>query len=593
MEWLFFATKPSFLSQLSYYEKFEVLTTTPFFLTTLLVTALIIIGIFKTATKTFPFIPVSLAIPTLLVTVSAFLIVDNFTYTVLGFNVGSIVGLGRYLYALIAVIFSGVIYRIIHRWVKSTVLDSNWRFACFFTGALILISTGTALANYISTPQSFKLSQVGDSSNFHNVLILSTDGLSANHMSVYGYQRETTPYIKSLQAESLVFDNHFSNAAETTGSIGSLLSGKLPTHTKVVYRPDIFTGVHVYQHLPKLLRNQGYRNAEISLRHYADPYDLNMREAFNMVNGREENVAQWASAFPIPIQRTFISEIYFLEQTLERIAIRLNHAFGVKDMNNPFTAVMQTDRHKDLDTLTVSQLFDFIDESDQPFFSHIHFVGTHGPKFSSDHQFFSIGQEQEQYWMDDFYDDAILDFDGRVKEIVQHLKDSNSLEETLLIITSDHASRWRTDQRVPLLIRYPHQLHKGRVTRNVQSIDIAPTILDYLGVETPDWMNGNSLLSGTTDIIRPVFISERGTEGQFGTVAVCNAPFYSLGAISVVIGHKRYRLSLHDGVMTSQNIEGHTAPTDERELPSISEAKNILINHLHNSGYDDSTLREM
>jgi phosphoglycerol transferase MdoB-like AlkP superfamily enzyme len=593
MGWLFFATKPSFMSQLSYYEKFEVLFATPLLLTILLVIALIFIALLTAAIKTSLFKPVALAVPTLLVTVSAFLIVDNFTYTILGFNVGSIDGLGRYLYALMTVLFSGVIYRMLHRWVKSPSLDSNWRLAFIFIGTLIFISTGTALANYITDTQSFKSSQVGDGSNFHNVLILSTDGLSANHMSVYGYQRETTPYIKSLQAESLVFDNHFSNAAETTGSVGSLLSGKLPTHTKVVYRPDIFTGVHAYQHLPQLLRKQGYRNAEISIRHYADPYDLNMREAFNMVNGRNENAAQCLTIFPKSIQQTFMSETYFLEQTIERIASRLKHAFSFEDIINPFSVVMHTDKNKNLDALGVLQLISFIDDTSQPFFAHIHFVGTHGPKFSSDHQFFSIGQEQDQGWMDNFYDDAILDFDIRVKEIVQHLKNSNRLEETLIIITSDHPSRWRTDQRVPLIIRYPHQLHRGRVTRNVQTIDIAPTILNYLDIEIPDWMDGNPLLSGAKDMFRPIFISERGKQGPRGTVAVSKAPFYSLGAVSVVIGHKRYRLSLHDGIMTSQDIEGHTAPTDVRELPSLVDVRNLLIDHLHNNGYDDSTLREM
>jgi hypothetical protein len=195
--------------------------------------------------------------------------------------------------------------------------------------------------------------------------------------------------------------------------------------------------------------------------------------------------------------------------------------------------------------------------------------------------------------MDDFYDDAILDFDGHVKEIVQHLKDSNRMEETLLIITSDHPSKWRTDQRVPLIIRYPHQLHKGLVTRNVQSIDIAPTILDYLGEETPEWMDGNSLLPGATEMIRPIVISERGKEGRGATVAECKAPFYSLGAISVVIGHKWYRLSLHDGVIISRDIEGHTAPIEEKRLPLVAEVKNFIINHLHDCGYDVSTLRKL
>ena len=243
MEWLFLATKVSFLSQLSYFRRFQVLSTSPLLLAILLVIALILIGLFAAVIKTSLFKPVALVIPTLLVTFSVFLIFDNFTYTILGFNAGSIDGLGRYLYTLITLLFSVGMYRILYRWLKSPSWGTFGRIAFFFTGALLFISTGTALASYISTPLLFKPSQTGSFRKFHNVLILSTDGLNATHTSVYGYQRETTPYLKSIQAESLVFDNHFSNAAETTGSIGSLLSGKLPTHTKVVYRPDIFTKI--------------------------------------------------------------------------------------------------------------------------------------------------------------------------------------------------------------------------------------------------------------------------------------------------------------------------------------------------------------
>ena len=97
MEWLFLATKVSFLSQLSYFKRFQVLSTSPLLLAILLVIALILIGLFAAAIKTSLFKPVALVIPTLLVTFSAFLIFDNFTYTILGFNAGSIDGLGRYL----------------------------------------------------------------------------------------------------------------------------------------------------------------------------------------------------------------------------------------------------------------------------------------------------------------------------------------------------------------------------------------------------------------------------------------------------------------------------------------------------------------
>jgi hypothetical protein len=44
-----------------------------------------------------------------------------------------------------------------------------------------------------------------------NILILSSDGVSAEHMSLYGYERPTTSFMDSVQDEFLIAENHFSN----------------------------------------------------------------------------------------------------------------------------------------------------------------------------------------------------------------------------------------------------------------------------------------------------------------------------------------------------------------------------------------------
>jgi arylsulfatase A-like enzyme len=65
------------------------------------------------------------------------------------------------------------------------------------------------------------------------------------------------------------------------------------------------------------------------------------------------------------------------------------------------------------------------------------------------------------------------------------------------VINSDHASQWKITERVPLMIRFPKSAVKGRVAANVQLADVAPTMLSYLGVRIPTWMDGQSLLPAT------------------------------------------------------------------------------------------------
>ena len=144
-----------------------------------------------------------------------------------------------------------------------------------------------------------------------------------------GYHRNTTPFINSLQEEALVFENFFTNSEKTTGSIASLLSGRLPTTTRVLIRPDMFQGVDSFMHLPGVLQHLGYRTADISIRYYADAYDLNMKRAFDYANGRRISEQILSSHLPLSVQLSYASELRFIEETSERVRVRMLQATGL------------------------------------------------------------------------------------------------------------------------------------------------------------------------------------------------------------------------------------------------------------------------
>jgi arylsulfatase A-like enzyme len=95
---------------------------------------------------------------------------------------------------------------------------------------------------------------------------------------------------------------------------------------------------------------------------------------------------------------------------------------------------------------------------------------------------------------------------GRLFKLFERL---GLLNNTLVVLTSDHGEEfgehgsmeghgwtlYEESLRVPLLMLLPDDRHAGlEVERVVQSIDIAPTILDYLGIEAPSEFQGTSLL---------------------------------------------------------------------------------------------------
>ena len=602
MEWLFFVTKPSFLSMQSIFTVVSLLFTTPLILVifgTLVISFVGVLSIPKRLQipKTINQI-LFIFTPSFIIATIFFLLIDNFTYTIFRFSIGQHLGLFRYVYALLFILLFLWVFKILKLWVESLFWDNWGQMVFIIVGVLFSLSVCATAAKYITIKAEMQVVYETTGENqrsfniesLPNILIFSPDGLDATHMSIYGYPRETTPFIKSLSSESMIFENHFSNSNTTTASVGSLLSGKLSTRTKVVYDTDIFTGIDSFQHLPGVLRGLGYWNIDLSVRYWADPYDLNMRDSFQVANGRWEQETQWGIWLPKSVRSVFLLETYFLEKTMDRVGSRLKHAFGIADMDNPLSEVLHYNGRKESTLDRISELIDIIDKTKAPFFAHVHLLDTHGPRFHIKKQIFSKGSIEEYDWMDDFFDDAILEFDNQVREVVNHLREKDLFDNTLIIFISDHGSKWRSEQRIPLIIRFPHHRYKGRITRNVQSIDIAPTILDYLGVEIPDWMDGESLLSERKGAYRPIIGTDKNND-----IDKCpenyKEPFFGLGGVFAVVCDRYYKLSVWENQLTSRTIEGHTSPCNETNLPSVGEVREIIVDHLGSSGYDVSSLR--
>ena len=203
--------------------------------------------------------------------------------------------------------------------------------------------------------------------------------------------------------------------------------------------------------------------------------------------------------------------------------------------------------------------------------------------------------EQSREWMAEFYDDAILDFDDYVRQLVSFLKERQLFDQTVLIIGSDHGQRFRTADRIPLLIRFPEGDHAGRISSNVQNLDIAPTLLDYLGARIPEWMSGRSLLTDSLDPNYPIVAADLGRTPTIATregwqldTREIRAPFYSLGQISVIFCSQAYRLSLENGIISHYTIPDHTSPCESPPRPPRIES--LFLDHLKAHGYETESV---
>ena len=410
-------------------------------------------------------------------------------------------------------------------------------------------------------------------------------------MSVYGYERNTTPYIKAFtEGRSLFCENAFSNATASSATIASMLTGKLPTETKVYYSPDILRGEDAYQHLPAILRSYGYRNIDFGTRYYSDPYDLNMLNSFDESNFRKRNEQEWIIRSTSEINNNIL---YFLNLLNERVQDRFFRMTCQREITNPYDEVTGKKVIVFEKEPILKRFLNFIDESSAPFFAHIHLMCTHGPKFAIRNRVFSKGQKQNEFMMDDFFDDAVLEFDSFFKEIIQELKSRDKFRNTVFVIHTDHGMCFEVIDRLPLIFVFPNGAHTGRIISNVQNLDIAVTLLDYMGIPRPDWMRGHSLIQGEPPRLRPLFITSHAKpkNEESGLLSANKTyykpPFYNLGKIFMIICDRSYKLDLSAKRYGIDTIRGHTSPCSETEIFEKGEAIRQIIDHLVKNGYND------
>lgn len=606
MEWLFFITMPSFMSLTSFSNKVEILLLSAL---AFLIFCLVVVVVFvlldilaAIAYKHRIAHYLELAVPSILLSSLGLLLIDNFTYTVFKFGIVTSSGIVRGLYGLFFIIITGYFYSKIYKLFglrsEAPRNKKTLNRVFFFSLSLVVISSGLAVAqldfgNLIASKTSGELQET---TNRPNIILLGSDGLSANHLSVYGYGRDTTPRLSELAQTSLVADNAFTNASKTTGAIVALMTSKLPTQTRVMFPPNILTGMNSFQHLPGILKNMGYETIEFGAPYFADAYNYNLQNGYDMVNHRSEDDNGLSA---LGRKLGYDNTVYFLNKLSERISDRILHIFFLRQMQNPYEIVTHPVESIS-DEQKVNETLELLDNTQKPLFVHIHLLGTHGPRYNPPSNVFSNGETQNGDYMADFYDDTILAFDKYVGKVTDHLKANGQLDNTILIIYTDHNYKYDVKERIPLIIHFPFDQYAGRFESNVENIDIAPTVVDYLGIQIPDWMSGESLLHGELDRHRLIFSAmlsgeafEAFSENNRAQLDLnhLKPPFFQFSYVNIIDCQKWYELNLVDDIWSSGEVSSYTSPCNPNSLLGFEGIKQATINLLAKDGFDTSSIR--
>jgi arylsulfatase len=325
-----------------------------------------------------------------------------------------------------------------------------------------------------------------------SIVLITIDALRADHLSSYGYPRETSPVIDQLAAEGVLFQRAAVQWPKTGPSFASMFTATYPKDNGIVRKIGIALPSD-FDMLAEELRAAGFQTHAI------------------VANGA-------------------LSSEFLFDQGFDSYT----ELWNLPDEGEiqPTQAGFVTDR--------ALEVTDEIDP-DKPFFLWVHYLDPHFPyepppawrdRFQNDEWFDNevrieinyeqpmskmtgIGSWRVQDGRDDLafyiarYDAEIAYVDEEIGQLLVGLQERGVMERTLTIVTSDHGESlgehyyffdhggfgFQTCLRVPLIVHYPGVIEPAVDPDPVELMHLAPTLLEAAGAELVDgrWGNGESL----------------------------------------------------------------------------------------------------
>lgn len=334
------------------------------------------------------------------------------------------------------------------------------------------IRTAAAIACLLAAPMFMSCENTffSKTESRPNVILISIDTLRADHLHGYGYGPETSPTLDNLMRRGSSFSAAISSAPWTLPSHVSLLTSLYP-HSHGVISESLALNDDVAT-LPALLKKAGYRTAGFTTMPHLSP-----RHGF----GRGFD-AYMCEEVPAPT-------------ALER-ALRWVDGIGAEKF---FVFIHLFDVHSDYDPS--ERFLEMFEES---------YAGDVDGKGKT---LYRIRDGELELSTEDLrhlialYDAEIRQLDNNIGMFFAAMESRGLLGDTVVIVTSDHGEEFLDhggvlhgqtlyDElvRIPLIIAGPGVPEGKSVNKQVQAIDIMPTILDLCGVGIPFEAQGRSLV---------------------------------------------------------------------------------------------------
>jgi len=371
--------------------------------------------------------------------------------------------------------------------------------------------------------------------NQPNIILVTFDALTAKNMSVYGYSRDTTPFISQWAKTASLFAKAESSGNITTPTTASLMTGKrIWTHQIYHLAGSCYHNLRCdVENLPAVLKEKGYYNIAFVVNYRASVYTkLGIHNSFD--------IAPFETDFYEPSSLLGYFDMYLYRW--------FGHKFEIYDwiISRDFALYYFLDKISGNYSKTMfppekafNRLLELLDKNvSEPYFAWIHILPPHDSylppepyagiynqslefrDYDSQEKFKNnsfkylfksqpVPQKFESTLklLRDYYDEFIKYCDKQFEIFINNLTIRNRLKNTIIILSADHGESFEHGYfthggpflyeqvtHVPLIIKEPGQA-KGRVIPDlVEQIDIPLAILDLANISTPIWMEGRSFV---------------------------------------------------------------------------------------------------
>lgn len=377
-----------------------------------------------------------------------------------------------------------------------------------------------------------------------NIVFISLDTLSANHLPCYGYKRDTAPYLCSFAASNHLFTNMYANSNTTLPSHVSMFTGLYPSNHKVnLANVDVLSPILPF--LPKILHDHGYTtHLNITLQ---DPSNLPIDKVFARgidtitsvdhprdwrkgLDKLSENNAHGKKTF-LFLHTYWVHSPYILEGKKNAPFGKRKNMMIVPDtwsslMNctPSFLTYLKDALKEDIDNdywggeddSLYKEMYSELSKINKNDLSEVKKLCTNSQYdsvlilyFRSYYSYLlRLRDIKDSPEIVDLYDSKIRELDDYVKQTISRILDTDLKKNTIIIITSDHGEefmehgQWEhgknlydTSLKVPLIFYIPGYQNNSTHNTLAESIDIFPTILSVLDIPKPVGLDGKNLFS--------------------------------------------------------------------------------------------------